>query len=57
MKKFLTSAAALLLSVFVSAATLEKVSVRSEAMNKDVNVVVVAPDGAKAAEGTRFPVV
>ena len=57
MKKFLTSAAALLLSVFVSAATLEKISVRSEAMNKDVNVIVVAPDEAKAAEGTRFPVV
>ena len=41
-------AAVLWLASSVSAATVERIAVRSEAMKKDIPVVVIVPDAAKS---------
>ncbi len=47
----------LFFALLVNAAKVETVQVRSTAMNKDVQVVIIAPDNAKSAKNVSYPVV
>jgi len=42
--------------VSVSAAKVDTLLVKSPSMNKDVKVVVIAPDGTKASKNATYPV-
>ena len=50
----LSLAVVLWLTSSVSAATIDRIAVRSEAMKKEISVVVIVPDAAKS--GVRMPV-
>ena len=50
----LSLAVVLWLTSSVSAATIDRIAVRSEAMKKEIPVVVIVPDAAKS--GVRMPV-
>ncbi len=55
MKRFILFLSALLLALTVQAARVETVAVKSQAMNRDVNVLYVIPE--KALNGERCPVI